>query len=160
MKQAVIGITFNHERSKVLVVKRQDVPIWALPGGGVDSGESPEEAVKREIFEETGILVSVKRLVADLTPINRLTEKTFIYECEPLEGAPTPSSESSAVGFFPITSLPSLFFYVHDEWIQMALSSQETIRKPLDNITYSALLHFFLRHPIYTLRFLVAKLMA
>lgn len=160
MKQAVIGITFSHDRSKVLVVKRRDVPIWALPGGGVDVGELPEDAVRREILEETGVYVRVRRLVAELTPINRLTERTFVYECEPTKGTPGASSESLEAGFFPVTSLPALFFYVHEEWIQMALTSQETIRKPLENITYVALCRFFLRHPIYTFRFLIAKLIA
>jgi ADP-ribose pyrophosphatase YjhB (NUDIX family) len=37
---------------------------WTLPGGGLDFGEDPEDAVIREFKEETGLLVKVDSLVA------------------------------------------------------------------------------------------------
>ena len=37
---------------------------WTLPGGGLDFGEDPEDAVVREFKEETGLVVKVDRLVA------------------------------------------------------------------------------------------------
>lgn len=36
---------------------------WELPGGKIDFGENPKEAIKREILEETGIRVKVQGLV-------------------------------------------------------------------------------------------------
>jgi 8-oxo-dGTP pyrophosphatase MutT (NUDIX family) len=32
---------------------------WTLPGGGVDHGEHPEDSLRREVFEETGLDVSI-----------------------------------------------------------------------------------------------------
>lgn len=36
---------------------------WGLPGGGVDHGESPHRAVRRELFEETGLTATSAKLV-------------------------------------------------------------------------------------------------
>jgi ADP-ribose pyrophosphatase YjhB (NUDIX family) len=47
----------------LLLVRRSDNGLWALPGGAVDIGESVSQAVTREVEEETGILVRVVGLV-------------------------------------------------------------------------------------------------
>lgn len=50
---------------KLLLVKERDM--YHLPGGGVDLGESPEDGVIREVFEETNVLVASPRLAGSLT---------------------------------------------------------------------------------------------
>ena len=37
-------------------IKENDEKSWQMPQGGIDDGESPDEAVYRELFEETGII--------------------------------------------------------------------------------------------------------
>ncbi len=49
--------------SEVLLIQRSDLPVWALPGGGVDNGESVAQAATREALEETGLEVALTRLV-------------------------------------------------------------------------------------------------
>ena len=53
--QSVYGIVFNAERTEVLLVKRRDIPVWVLPGGGLDPDESEAEGAVREVLEETGL---------------------------------------------------------------------------------------------------------
>jgi len=43
--------------------KKRGLHYWAVPGGGMEPGESPEDAAKREILEELGLEVSLERLV-------------------------------------------------------------------------------------------------
>lgn len=62
------GIVFN-ENNEILIDNRCEKELteadgkWELPGGKMEFGESPEETVKREIFEETGFEVEVKKII-------------------------------------------------------------------------------------------------
>ena len=54
--RAGVGAIIINKSGKVLGLERRDIPgSWQLPQGGLEVGEAPLEAVKREIFEETGI---------------------------------------------------------------------------------------------------------
>lgn len=62
-------VVFNKE-GKVLLGNRIDTvdDAWQFPQGGIEKGETPELAAKRELFEETSI-VSVKHIYSDVTPL-------------------------------------------------------------------------------------------
>jgi len=52
--------------NKILLTKRNNTPFvgwWDLPGGFVDHGESPEEAIAREMREELGMAIKIKKLL-------------------------------------------------------------------------------------------------
>lgn len=63
MANGAHAIVFNDDKSRVLMVKRRDVPVWVFPGGGIEPNEKPEDAAIRETEEESGYKVKVKRLV-------------------------------------------------------------------------------------------------
>jgi len=50
---------------KILMVKQhlENKTVWTLPGGGVEVGESPEKAVLREVWEETGLKAEVLKIL-------------------------------------------------------------------------------------------------
>ncbi|RJL32193.1 NUDIX domain-containing protein [Bailinhaonella thermotolerans] len=50
-------------QGRVLLHRRRDSGLWALPGGVMDVGETIAEAVAREVAEETGISVEIVRLI-------------------------------------------------------------------------------------------------
>ena len=51
----VRGICYDPENCTILLVKHTYADEWALPGGGVEVGESTIDALKRELSEETGL---------------------------------------------------------------------------------------------------------
>jgi 8-oxo-dGTP diphosphatase len=162
MKKGAIGIVFSQDRTQILLIKRRDIPIWVLPGGGIEELENPECAVERELFEETGIKVLVTRPVGIYTPVNRLAQVTFVFECTPQAPVPaklSPQEETQEVAFFPITHLPKPFFFLHTEWIEDALLNEpEPIIRPMKSISWWALLKNTLRHPILIFRYLLSRL--
>lgn len=63
------------EDHRVLLVRssnpRHDPPLWWLPGGGIDFGESPESTVVREFQEETGLRVRDPHLLIVTSDLRR-----------------------------------------------------------------------------------------
>src|SRR3990167_11186705 len=131
---SVAGVIFSLDRTSVLLVQRRDVPVWVLPGGGVDFQESSEQAIIREMMEETGFTVKADRLVGAYIPINRLSRHTHLYECTILSGEPTLSPETKGVRFFPLTHLPPLP-PPYREWIDDALLRTAPLQKKILSVT-------------------------
>lgn len=157
--ESVAGAIFSPERTSILLIQRRDVPVWVLPGGGMEPAESPEGAIVREIFEETGFTVKVICLVGHYTPVNRLAKRTNLYECAIQEGEASPSLETKQVRFFPLSSLPPLMPPPYPEWIKDAYSSPPfPIYRELKSVNYRTLAKNFLLHPILVFRFAMARL--
>lgn len=93
----------------VLLVERGVEPLagqWSLPGGGVELGETLEEAVVREMQEETGLTVQVVELVEAFERISRDPSGRpryhyvlLDYLCQPLAGTARPGSDVKAVAW-------------------------------------------------------------
>lgn len=63
--KAIIRDSSGH----VLVVKENNNPYWSLPGGGLDHGEDPHEAMARELHEEVGYTGDFTMRPIDLKPM-------------------------------------------------------------------------------------------
>jgi 8-oxo-dGTP pyrophosphatase MutT (NUDIX family) len=158
-KNAAIAIIFNTEKNAIVLTKRRDVPVWVLPGGGIDEGETPELAAVREASEETGLIVKIVRQVAEYSPVNRLTSQTYTYECGVVDGEISVGAETKEIQWFSLNNLPSSFFYVHHEWLEDALKDEpNVIRKKINSVTYWKVFTYFFRHPTHVLRMLLSRM--
>lgn len=74
------GIILLEENKLALIERhRQGRHYFAFPGGGVDEGETPEQAAVREAEEELGIQVKIVKLIAEVT-FNLNTQYYFLAE--------------------------------------------------------------------------------
>ena len=53
----------NHKALMILRGKPPSQGLWSIPGGSVELGETLQQAAEREVFEETGVIVSAKEPV-------------------------------------------------------------------------------------------------
>ncbi len=86
MRDVVVGVVLRD--NKVLMIKRakkEGELLWAFPGGKVEDGETLEEAVVREVYEETGVNVSVNSLLGDRVHPNTLVKMTY-FLCDYVTG--------------------------------------------------------------------------
>ncbi|MFD0675632.1 MULTISPECIES: NUDIX domain-containing protein [unclassified Paenibacillus] len=56
------GAIIRDKQGRILLQKRSDYGNWGLPGGAMEAGESVEENMRREVLEETGLVVSEHEL--------------------------------------------------------------------------------------------------
>src|SRR6476620_729032 len=83
------------ERGEILLVRQRDGDVWSTPGGAIEPDESPVDAVVRETWEETGLLVMPKTLIGVFGGPNFVVRYTngdetqyvmTVFECSHLSG--------------------------------------------------------------------------
>ena len=128
------AIIFDESKTKALLTERADNKQWCLPSGGVDSGETVEEACIREVYEETRLNVCVTRLVGVYSDPNRMVEypdgnKAHIiaisFEAKIIGGKLGLSDETTDYGYFTIEEMNDL---------DMLLNHKERIIDALKNV--------------------------
>ncbi|MFD1708658.1 NUDIX domain-containing protein [Siminovitchia sediminis] len=84
---AVCGVVIDKDGRWLVVKKRYGGAKgnWTLPAGFVEPGETLDEAVKREILEETGVISSVVGLLGVRTGVihSSISDNMLIFACEP-----------------------------------------------------------------------------
>jgi ADP-ribose pyrophosphatase YjhB (NUDIX family) len=79
-----------------------------MPGGWADVNQSPSESVIREVHEEAGLEVRVRKLAAVYAhrPSHPFHVFKLFFICEVIGGTPEPGSETSEVAFFAENEIP------------------------------------------------------
>jgi ADP-ribose pyrophosphatase YjhB (NUDIX family) len=119
---------FN-EKEEVLLVKHTYIGGWHLPGGGIDIGESAEEAVHREIREETSIDLMEKPKLLGIFYSKKLNKRDhvvlFSSDKFSIDESVTGSFEISSSKFFPVNDLPDELDASSRYWLIEAFSERK-----------------------------------
>jgi ADP-ribose pyrophosphatase YjhB (NUDIX family) len=126
------------DQARLLLQKRADNGFWCMPGGRMDPGESIAQTCVREVWEETGLHVRIKRLIGVYSDPREFAIATYpdgamnqlislSFECEIEGGELTLSHEGTEVGFYPLDALPKPILLTHRVRIDDALAGKSSV---------------------------------
>ncbi len=127
------------DRRELLLMQRSDNAHWGIPGGFVEPGESIEQAVAREVAEETGVEIAVGRLVGVYSDPTRMVVEypdgqrvhvvNLCFEARPVGlGVATTPDEALASGYFALDALPEPLVPIHRVRIEDAAAGAADVR--------------------------------
>ena len=112
-------VALIHNAAGHLLLQRKTDGSWSLPAGAIEPGETPEQAVAREVMEETGYVCTAVQLVQALggaayrhTYANgdQVEYVLLVFRCQahPSGTGPTDLNETAGLAFFARQDLPPL----------------------------------------------------
>ena len=132
IRPGVSAVIFDAE-GRVLLQQRTDNGNWGIPGGAVEFGESVLAALHREVLEETGLTIEVRRLIGVYSDPEHHQIVTYAdgnvfhfvstcFEAEPTGGTLTLGDETSGLAWFAPPAWPPNLLPMHRLRIEDALT--------------------------------------
>lgn len=132
MVTAATCILFDAERRELLLEKRADNGMWCVPGGAIELGETLEQALRREVKEETALdienpkLFDIKSGVHMVYPNQDEVYYTdVVYVVTEYRGDPKPDAESTELRWISIDRLPDNFLPTQVDYIEKFVAAQQ-----------------------------------
>ena len=134
-----VGVLVTKD-AKILMGKRKNAHgdgTWAPPGGHLEYGETPEEGARREVQEETGLIVATMRWLTFTNDIFTEAKKQYItlyFVAEYISGTPQilEPEKCTALDWFSFDELPSPLFLSFQNFLN---------QKIITSFSYPAIIH-------------------
>lgn len=115
-----VAAVIRDESGRILLQERSSGDGWSLPAGSIEPGETPMQAVQREVLEETGLSVAVRHVIdvfggaefRHTYPNGDVVEYTVVlYRCDVLPAELEPlGPETRSLRYFAAHEMPRLAF--------------------------------------------------
>ena len=135
---SVRTFVFN-ELNQVLLVQEKVGEEWSLPGGWCDVYESAASNAMKEVFQESGLTVSIDSVLAVFfrdkykkLKKTLISEYAIYFKGSIISGELRPNHETIAVGFFDLDALPKLSHKNSFEEFSRALKAYESGKTEFD----------------------------
>jgi ADP-ribose pyrophosphatase YjhB (NUDIX family) len=112
-----VDIIIKEGGGVVLILRRNEPCLWAIPGGYCDYEESLEQAAVREAWEETGLeveLIEQFHTYSDPRRDPRQHNITTVYIALPIGGVLEAQDDAQEIGVFSEKDLPPVLAFDHD----------------------------------------------
>ena len=134
MATSVTCIIWDNEKG-ILFERRTDNGMWCIPGGSIEMGETLEDALKREVKEETSLdienpeLLDVQSNVHVIYPNGDEVYYTDVmYFVQNYRGILSPDEESTELRWFPTNQLPENIVPIQKEFLKNYLEDRKKIK--------------------------------
>ena len=128
MPKFVIGsyAVILDKKDRILLSHRRDLDVWNLPGGHVEDGELPTEAVIRETKEDTGLKIKIKSMVG-IYKKSDIYRFDFVFLGKRKGGKLKKTKAADKHRFFKFKKIPNNTLPKHIERIQDAIREHNKI---------------------------------
>jgi 8-oxo-dGTP diphosphatase len=124
-------VILDESNEHTMLILHKDFRIWALPDGGLETGETPEDVAIREAYEETGYEVKIDRYIGSYHR-PQFHDIRHVFRGRIIGGRSLESGlETAAVNWYPIRQLPKRLAPSVPE---IVLDSVLDCEKPLEKI--------------------------
>jgi ADP-ribose pyrophosphatase YjhB (NUDIX family) len=113
-----VGALIFDDRNRIMLVQRGGEPLkgwWSLPGGVLEVGETLHEGIRREVLEETGLVVEpvhtltiFERIMPDAEGRPEYHYVLVDYICRIVSGVECPADDCAAIRWATRDELPSV----------------------------------------------------
>lgn len=113
-----VAAVIKDAQGRILLQEKSSAEGWSLPAGAIEPGESPEQAICREVREETGLVVNPQAIIgvyggSDFRYIypngDKVEYTVVLYRCVPTGTSSGPlDPESKSLRYFAVNEMPKL----------------------------------------------------
>jgi 8-oxo-dGTP diphosphatase len=120
-------VILDASNDHTVLILRRDFRIWALPGGGLETGETPEDAAIRETYEETGYEVKIDRYIGSYHR-PQFHDARHVFRGRIIGGDTLESGlETAGVKWYPVHQLPKRLAPSVREIVTDAISNRDEV---------------------------------